>query len=232
MNVLNRIAIIMLILALLAAVTALAAAPAEALGTAALVLGNLHGIAARLLPAGRALVALAGLGLGLLLLFWLWMEVRRPSYRTVRVRQSAGASAEVTTQTVRERVEVAVDALPGVVSAAARARSYGPAVEVWIDAEITPGTQVAPKADEIAATVREVTEMTLGLALRGKPHVRIRAVRLPAEAAVEPGTGPTPASPPPAAASGVLVVPAPPPESSPEPAREAETEPAIAEPSR
>jgi hypothetical protein len=237
MNILNRILVILLLLGLLVVLALLAGAPAETLGVATLAMGNLHGLAVRLLPAGRALVGLTGVGLALLVLFVLWLEIRRPSQRTVRVRQSAGASAEVTTQTLRERVEIAVAALPGVVSAAARARSYGRSVEVWVETEIAPDIQVAPKADEIAAAVRHVTETTMGLALQGKPHIRIRAVRLPPVPSAEPVLpAPTmPVAPPPAAMSKeVLVFPVPE-EMAPEPPLPPpadEPEPVTPEPSR
>lgn len=186
MNILNRTLIILLLLVAVCVVTLTAAAPAEVMAIAGLASGSLKGLADRLLPAGRAVVGLAGFSLDLLLLFTLWLEIRRPRYRTVRVRQTDGATAEITTQTIKERLEYAVDSLPDVVTAVARTRSYGRSVEVSIDTEIRSGTPVAQKADEIAATVREVTEATMGLALRGKPRIRIQAIRFPEETLAEP----------------------------------------------
>jgi hypothetical protein len=178
MNILNRLFAIVLLLVAVAAVTLVAALPAEALGVTIVGLAWLKGLADRLLPAGRLAVAAAGLALDLVLLFWLWLEIRRPRYRTVQVNRADGAAAEVTTETLTERLEYAVDALPGVVQARARVRSYGKSVAVTIEAEITPETPVAVTASKIAATVSQEAEAAMGLALRGKPKVHIKAIRL------------------------------------------------------
>jgi hypothetical protein len=55
----------------------------------------------------------------------------------------------------------------------------GRTVEVAVEADILPDTPVAVTAGEIGRTVREVTEGAMGLRLRGKPRVRIKALRLP-----------------------------------------------------
>jgi hypothetical protein len=254
MNILNRILLVLWLLSTLVVVTLVAAAPAEMMAIASLFVGGLKSIADRLLPAGRALVALFGFGLDLVLLLLLWLEIRRPSHRTVRVLHTDGAAAEVTTQTLKERLVIAVDGLPDVVSASARVRSFGRSVEVAVEAEIRPGVQVAEKAEQIAATVREVTETTMGLALRGKPQVRIKAIRLPAVPVATPEERFVPATalPVPPAKPGLLVeasaveasaveasvempeAPAKPAGVQPgqAPSKEAEPEPVTAEPSR
>ena len=186
MNWLNRLAMVLVSLVALAMVTLLAGAPAEMLGILGAVTGNLQGYAARLLPAGRLFVAGVGLGVDLILVVWLWLQVRRTAHGTVRVRNTDGAVAEVTTETLTERLEYAVDSLTDVLKAKARVRSYGRNVEVRIEAEIKPDIAVAVKADEIASTVREVAEGTMGLALRGKPKIRIKAIRFAKEAFDEP----------------------------------------------
>jgi hypothetical protein len=181
MNALNRLLAILATLAAIVVVTLAAAMPAEMLGVLVTGLTGLKGLAERLLPAGRLLVGAAGLAVIFILLLWLWLEIRRPRHRTVQVSQANGTRAEVTTETLTERLETAVDALAGVVYARARVRSYGRAVEVSVEAEITPLTPVAVTAGRIGETVREVTEGAMGLRLRGKPKVRIKAVRMPEE---------------------------------------------------
>ena len=203
MNLLNRILMIVITLTALAAVTLATAAPSESLAIAGVLSGNLKSFADRLLPAGRALVAVAGLAIDLLLLLWLWLEIGRTRRRAVRVRRTEGAVAEVANETLAERLEYAVDALPSVVKARARVHSYGRSVEVTMEATILPGTAVAAQADEIAAAVREVTETTMGLALRGKPRVYIKAIRFPKEAFAEPEAASAPPGVP-AAAAGPL----------------------------
>lgn len=194
MNFLNRLLVTLITLIVLAVAALGAAAPFEMLGIVGALVSNLTSYADRLLPAGRLLVALIGLAVDLMLLFWLWLEIRRPNQRTVRVQRTDGAEAEVTTETLTERLEYAVDSLPDVLNAKARVRSYGRNVEVKIEAEIKPGIAVAVKAAEIAAAVREVGEVTMGLALRGKPKILIRAIRFPKEAFAEPEeTPPLPA---------------------------------------
>ncbi len=179
MNVLNRVLIILATLLAVAAVTLAAALPAQTLAVVVAQLSALKGLADRLLPNGRLLVAGVGLIIDLLLLFWLWLEIRRPRYRTVQVNRADGASAEVTTTTLTERVEEEVDALAGVVWARAKVKSFGRSVEVAVEADILPNTPVAVTAGEIAGTVREVAETKMGLRLRGKPKVRIKAMREP-----------------------------------------------------
>ncbi|MBI3361992.1 MAG: hypothetical protein HY023_12885 [Chloroflexi bacterium] len=197
MNVLNRLLILLIVLALLAVVSLAAATPAEVLGVVGTLIANLKSYADRLLPAGRVVVGLAGLAIDVGLLFWLWLEIRRPSYRTVQVRKTEGARAEVMTDTLVERLEFAVDSLADVEKAKARVRSFGKNVEVNIEAEIRPGIAVAAKAEEIAAAIREVAETTMGLALRGKPRIKIRASRFAKEAFDElVTTPPTPPAPP------------------------------------
>jgi hypothetical protein len=190
MNFLNRLLVTLITLIALAVAALGAAAPFEMLGIVGALVSNLTSYADRLLPAGRILVALIGLSVDLMLLFWLWLEIRRPNQRTVRVQRTDGAEAEVTTETLTERLEYAVDSLADVLKAKARVRSYGRNVEVKIEAEIKPGIAVAVKAAEIAAAVREVGEVTMGLALRGKPKILIRAIRFPKEAFAEPEEAP------------------------------------------
>ena len=179
MNFLNRLLVILLILLTVAAVTLCAAIPAAVLAIVANGAAQLSSLADRLLPNGRLLAAGVGLGVNLVLLFWLWLEIRRSRRRTVQVRQTDGARAEVTTDTLKEQLEFAVDGLAGVVSARAKVRSHGRSVEVAIEAEITPDTPVSDTAGQIGATVRDVVESAMGLKLRGKPRIKIKSVRLP-----------------------------------------------------
>lgn len=186
MNILNRALVILLTLAALALITVVSAAPVEMANLAAAWLVNLASWANLLLPFGRIIVAGIGFGLALVLLFWLWLEIRTPNYRTVRVVKAQGSQAEVSVRTLAERLEYAVDSLPDVLKADARLRSYRRNVQVTMQVEIRPGIEVASKVDEIGAAIRTVVEDTMGLALRGRPKVRVEAVRFPKEAFDEP----------------------------------------------
>ncbi|MBC8448181.1 MAG: hypothetical protein H8D78_10550 [Chloroflexi bacterium] len=122
------------------------------------------------------IVILAVLVFGILL----FLELRRRRPNTVRVHTTEGSTADVTTDSVSQRLLYHIDRLADVVTVAPRVSGRGKVVDVVLDLETGPEVDVPMKTDEVVAVAREVIEERMGLQL-GKINVRIKHAPYPQE---------------------------------------------------
>jgi hypothetical protein len=185
MNVFNRVMMILLILALLVAVTAVCLFPDYFILQATWLADQLE-------QAGRALtvtwrVILIGIAVvvDLILLLILVLELRRARPKAVRVQEVEGGQAVVTVDSIQNRLAFYIDSLAEVVSARPRVEIKGDRVRVAVDVKTAAAVSVPAKAREVVEVIRMVITETMGLKLLGEPKVNIRTASY-ADAAVPP----------------------------------------------
>lgn len=112
------------------------------------------------------------IGLSVLLLNFEW---KRPRSRAVQIAGGGRKSAELATESVAERIEADIEALPQVHRAIPRIVARGGVVDVNLEVRVDADVDVPTKAQEIDQVLRESIGR-MGLKL-GKPRVKIICVR-------------------------------------------------------
>jgi hypothetical protein len=177
MNVFNRIVTILLLIGLAALVVLLGvnpqgtlAAMQNALTAAQTFLTDLEASQRWVLILLRILIPLAVL----VLLGWLlWREVRPRRVQVVRVRTEAGSQGTVSLDSVSRRLAWHIDQLADVITVQPKVTPHGKAVDVALDLETRPETDVPMKTDEVVAVTQDVLTEQMGLQV-GKVTVHIR----------------------------------------------------------
>jgi hypothetical protein len=103
----------------------------------------------------------------------LWLEIKRPRPRAAQMSLEGTAQAQVTTESVAQRLKWHLGQLADVLSVQPTVRASGRRVNVEIEVETTPEIEVPMKTEEVIAVTREVVEDRMGLCL-GKLDVRVR----------------------------------------------------------
>ncbi|MDY7039947.1 MAG: alkaline shock response membrane anchor protein AmaP [Chloroflexota bacterium] len=114
----------------------------------------------------------------LICLLFIFLEVRRPRKRTVAI-QGADGKAELLTDSIASHLRYHVDQIPGVIKVKPRVISKGRSVRVEIHAETGPQVEVPAKAQEIRRVATEVAEQKLGLKLAREIKVTIKPAPYP-----------------------------------------------------
>ena len=180
MNTVNRILVVLGVLAALVVCTALFLVPLPILRAVAQGVTGL----ARALEGVRPVVRI---GLGILFaLAWvvicvlfLILELRRPRPKMVRLERVGGGEVEVSLGTVAEHIAYEVDQLSGVVRARPRVSVRRGGVVVEIDVDSAGDVEVPARAAQVIDVVKRVVEEKVGVKLAGPPKVRLRAAPVP-----------------------------------------------------
>jgi len=180
MIVFNRIVTTLVLLALIPIVTVALIVPREAIELLQNGLEELHTLIDAS-PSGlqmliRVLVAVA---VDALLVVFLYLELRRPSATSVRVRRAGGSEAKIAIDSVSDRLVYHLDRLPGVLDVEATVTPHRRGVGVLLEIRMAADEDVPACIDEITAITRQVIEQDMGLKLRGKPKLDLRAVDYP-----------------------------------------------------
>jgi len=184
MNVFNRLVIIVLLVLIIALTIIVAVVPKESLSLVASFFGwardgveyyRVHNWA--VFAAGRVLI---GGGIVLLCLILLWLELRRPRRKTVRVQKLAGGEAQITTDSIAQRLAYNIDQLPDVVKVTPQIYGRSRGVDVDLLLETSPEIDVPMKTEEVLQVTREILEERMGLKL-GKVQVKIKHAPFPKE---------------------------------------------------
>jgi hypothetical protein len=227
MNVFNRIVMILLILALLVIVTAFLLFPDYFILQLTWIADQLDRAQENLTLNWRLILIGIAVVVDLILLFVLVLELRRSKPKAVRVQQVEGGQAEVTVDSIQNRLAFYIDSLEEVVSARPKVEIKGDRVRVAVDVRTAATVAVPAKAREVVEVIRMVITETMGLRLLSEPKVSIRTASYADVVAAPPLTVPEPARPP-----TFEVIEAPRPERTPleePPAEEEPAEPAPAE---
>jgi uncharacterized alkaline shock family protein YloU len=174
-NVFNRVVVILLVLGIIFTMPILMIAPQPFIGILAQQLSYIE----PLVDANTQMViVLVGVIVLLLCALILWLELRRPSLRTVKLRGVSGGEAELTTDSVSQRLAYNIDQLADVVEVRPKVISKGKGVEVVLDLETSPDVDVPAKTEEVCQVARQVVEERMGLELR-KIRVNIKHAPYP-----------------------------------------------------
>lgn len=121
---------------------------------------------------------LMGMLLLVILLLLLYLEIRRPARGAVRILHVSGGEAEVSTDSIAQRLEHNIDQLAEVISVRPMVTARRGGVEAALDVETSPDIDVPSKTEEICQVAREVLEERMGLKLN-KITVNIRHAPYP-----------------------------------------------------
>jgi hypothetical protein len=203
MNTVNRVVIVVLLLAIMALCTISLLFPVRMLDSAA---GSLTALAdsirqyERLSPEWFVRVGVGGLfalALDIVIVLLLTVEVRRPVRKSVEVEKSTGGKVLVSLASIADRLRYEVDGLANVLRAKPKVSARRKGVVVEMEVETAAGVDVPVKAEQIVETVRQVVEESMGLKLARPPKVNLRAIPYPktAKAPARPKVPELPAAP-------------------------------------
>ena len=200
-NTLNRVVIVIVCLASIAALTALFLLPQIvliAVGQWMLNWGNyIQGIDPWVrLGTGAALAVVIDIALAIVII----LEVRRPRSRFLRVQQVAGGVANISTDSVVELLEYRLEPIAGVIRVTPKIRAKGNRVTAWVDAGVARDTNVPQTANQLIKVIQSVLTEALGLQLAGQPEVQVTVVQQKSSAlsgSAPAGSAPAIAPPPP-----------------------------------
>lgn len=179
MQVFNRIAAILLWLALLAGCALLAVTPMRSVQVLQTALADFMGTLTSWQEARPTnfLIGQIAFGVIALLLFGalLWLEFYTIRRRGVRIRTAEGGAAEIDTDSIGRRLAWHLDQLADIVNVVPLVKSRGGSVDVKLEIEAAPDVDIPMKTDEVVHAARDVIEETLGLKL-GKLDVHMRCL--------------------------------------------------------
>ncbi len=114
----------------------------------------------------------------LICLLVLWLEVRRPRKRTIQAQKLAGGEANITIESIAQRVAYHIDQLTDVVRVAPRITGRSRGVDIDLLLETSPEIDVPMKTEEVMQVTKEVVEDRMGLKL-GKVTINIKHAPYP-----------------------------------------------------
>lgn len=183
MNVFNRLVVVLLTIAalILILVVVIAAGPvfdslvAVSLWLQRAVTDYTSGPDKWYFFAGRVVVGGALFLVGLLIL---WLELRRPRKKIIRAQKLSGGQANITIDSIAQRVAYHIDQLPDVVRVVPRISGRSNAVDVDLLLETSPEIDVPMKTEEVMQVTKEVIGERMGLRL-GKVTINIKHAPYP-----------------------------------------------------
>ena len=180
MNTLNRVLVVVLLLAAIALCTLVLVAPVRALSAVA----HQTMLFVDFLTSMRT-VARVGLGilfaavLDIILVLILIAELRRPAKKAIRVKKASGGEVQVSMTSIADRLRYEIDQLRSVLRTKPKVTPKRDGVVVELEVETAADIDVPQKAEQIVETARQVVEEKMGLKLARPPKVNLRAVPYP-----------------------------------------------------
>lgn len=177
MNVINRIVIVLALLCIMVAVTAVCLFPHFFVGQVSLLSDRLEDVLLRVELVDHLILIGVAAVVDIVLFVFLLAQFYRRRIKSVRVQQIDGGTAVLTADSIRQRLGFYIDGLADVVSVRPKVEIKRDTVRVAIDVKTSATVNVPAKAQEIVEVIRLVVTETMGLQLRGEPQVRIRTGR-------------------------------------------------------
>lgn len=183
MNTLNRVLIVLGLIAAVFLCTAALVLPAAGVPVLESLAGQLERLA-ELVESLRwyvriPLAVLFAATLDIVLVLFLILEVRRPRPKFIRVEKAAGGEVNVSMASISDRLNYEVNSLPNVLRVKSKVSSKRKGVVISLDADISAGMDVPMKADQIVERARQVVEEKMGLKMARPPKVNLRAIPYP-----------------------------------------------------
>ena len=128
-------------------------------------------------------------GLALTLFVWiicaaiLWLEVRRPRAKTIKVLKISGGEAELTVDSIANRLEYNIDQVADIIKVKPTISPGRKGVRVDLELETSPEIEVPMKTEEIQQLTKDIVETRMGLKL-DSVRVLIRHAPYPQGAAL------------------------------------------------
>lgn len=185
MNVINRIVIVLALLCIMVAVTAVCLFPHFFVRQLSLQSDLLDDVIQRVELVDHLILIGITAVVDIVLLFFLLAQFYRPRVKSVRVQQIDGGTAMLTADSIRQRLGFYIDGLADVVSVKPKVDVKRDGVRVAVDVQTSATVNVPAMAQEIVGVIRAVVTETMGLQLRGEPQVRIRTGKFVAASSQE-----------------------------------------------
>jgi hypothetical protein len=187
MSTINRVVIVVALLALMALLTAVCVLPHVILTNVGQWLVDLGRYFNSVQPAWRLVLGLLlALLLDIVILFLIFLEVRPAHRRFIRVQQVTGGMATISTDSITQQLTYQLDPIPGVLKVAPRVTAKGDKVRATVDVEVGAGSDVPDLATELMEAVKTVLADSLGLQVYGQPEVRIKVAPSPTPVVKKP----------------------------------------------
>ncbi|MCL5961471.1 MAG: alkaline shock response membrane anchor protein AmaP [Chloroflexi bacterium] len=170
MNVINRVVVILLLVAISVTTILLAVIPEQIVLAIRETFNPMEiNLLDRVVLAGAAIVVCV---LSILLVR---AEIRREKPRGVVLASVEGASAQLSTDSIAERIKRGLEDLPGIHGASLRVKSRGKTVEISVTLQADPGVDPQQKATEAAGVIHDIVEKGMGVGIaKGSPKVDIK----------------------------------------------------------
>lgn len=187
MNKINRVVIVVIVLAVMVLCSVTLAFPVRTLNSTAQQLKALADSIARLgaplkdagwfVRVAVCLLFIAALDIiGILLII---AEFRWPTPRFIRVEKTTGGEVQVNVASIADRLRYEIDLLSSVLRCKPKVSSKRGGVVIGLDVETAAGIDVPAKAEQIVETVRVVVEEKMGLKMARPPKVNLHTVPYP-----------------------------------------------------
>jgi hypothetical protein len=177
MNTFNRIAMIVVLFLLIAAVAIAAVAPFTTISYLqdSLIQANTWVGEQQEVNASNFLIGQIAIGVIALILFGvlIGLEIWSGQRRGVRIRTAQGGQAELDTSSISRRLSWQLDQLAEVISVVPIVKSKGGSVDIKLEIEAAPDIDVPMKTDEVVEVTRDLIEQDMGLKL-GRLDVHMR----------------------------------------------------------
>ncbi|MGI6367675.1 MAG: alkaline shock response membrane anchor protein AmaP [Anaerolineae bacterium] len=171
MNVLNRIVMVLLILALMALAAVMFYDPQRALEAGTWGMDMARDGVLSIASAQTLYYRIALAVLGLLLFVLLILELRRTRKKSVRIRTEGSGKASIGVESVTQSLAYRIDELPGVRDAKPRISSRGKDVTVSVELHTSPSVNVPNVTNQVVALAHEIIETQLGVKIHGPVEV-------------------------------------------------------------
>lgn len=180
MSTINRIIIVVALLALMALFTAVCILPHVILSSVGQWLVDLGQYFNSAQPVWRLILGLLlALFLDAVILFLIFLEVRPAHRRFIRVQRVTGGMATISTDSITQQVTYKLDPIPGVLKVSPKVNAKGDKVKAVVDVDVSAGSDVPELATELMGAVKTVLTDSLGLQVYGQPEVRINVAASP-----------------------------------------------------
>ncbi|MGC9393284.1 MAG: alkaline shock response membrane anchor protein AmaP [Anaerolineae bacterium] len=180
MNTINRVIIVVVLLAMMALLTAVCVLPHVIFINVGQWLVDLGQYFNNVQAVWRLILGLLlALFLDIVILFLIFLEVRPAHRRFIRVQQVTGGMATISTDSITQQLAYQLDPIPGVLKVAPKVTAKGDKVRAIVDVEVGAGNDVPDLANELMEAVTTVLADNLGLQVYGQPEVRIKVAPSP-----------------------------------------------------
>jgi len=173
-RIFNKIITTVTLILTLPLITLLLAFPEFALSQARLGIDSLEALLETLAGNDRLIMIAVAVGLDLVILGLLFANLRRPPRERAPIRLKKGGVAEVTFHAIAQRIRANVSELPGVVEVIPYIEAPRRRVFITLDVAIENYANVPETAAIIVEMVQRTVSEDMGLAMAGKPAIRIR----------------------------------------------------------